>query len=423
MRPPYTIALAVLALVGALATPDAQRSDAFAESRDHAAIAYTDGPLDNPVETLDAALASGARALAFDPVSGYLPAVLEAFGLPVASQMLVFSDTSLQADLIDVGTPRALYFDDRVYVGWVRGAGALEVAVHDARQGAVLYQLPQVEGAVPRFTRDEQCLQCHMTWDTYAVPGLLMHSTAPRANEMEYATGFATDHRSPFVQRWGGWFVTGDHGGAVHMGNVPTAPGDLGRLALDDPRATLASVDGLFDADGFLSPYSDVVALLVLGHQAQASTLLTRVGWEARVAEAAGATAPTARVEAAARDLVDYLLFADEAPLPGPVTGTSGFAEWFEGVGPRDAAGRSLRDLDLDTRLLAWRCSYMVYAPAFDALPPTASDAVYARLWAVLSDAAPDSRTDLPPEERQAIVEILRDTKPALPAYFAGPLS
>src|SRR5690606_33373350 len=127
-------------------------------------------------------------------------------------------------------------------------------------------------------------------------------------------------------------------------------------------------------------------------------------------------------VLAAARDLVDYLLFADEAPLPGPVAGASGFAEVFAAAGPRDARGRSLRDLDLQSRLLTYRCSYMIYTPAFDALPATARDAVYARLWAVLSGAAPDSRVQLPADERQAIVEILRDTRDGLPAYFFEPI-
>ena len=422
MRPQRAIGLFVAVLAGTLASVGAQRSDAFPESRDHAAIGYTAGPLANRVETLNAELVSGARTLAFDPASGYLLAALEALGLSVESQVLVFSDTSLQADRIDVGNPRALYFDDSVYVGWVRGADTLEVAVHDARQGAVFYQLPQAAGAALRFERDEECLTCHLTWDTFAVPGLLMHSTAPRASEMEYATGFPTDHRSPFVQRWGGWFVTGDHGGAAHMANVPVAPGDLGRLALDDPRAVLETVEGLFDARGFPSLHSDVVALLVLAHQAQASNLITRVGWEARLAEANGANVPTERVRAAARDMVDYLLFADEAPLPGPVTGSSRFAEAFGADAPRDARGRSLRDLDLARRLFTYRCSYMIYTPAFEALPATAHEAVYARLWAVLSGAADDSRAALPADERQAIVEILRDTRDGLPAYFFEPI-
>jgi hypothetical protein len=423
MRPLHALGLAAAVLTASLVGLDAQRGDAFPESRDHAAIGYTAGTLDNRVETLNSELRSGARTLAFDPVSGYLPAILDALGLSTESQVLVFSETSLQADRIHVGNPRAVYFDDTVYVGWVRGAETLEVAVQDPRQGAVFYQLPQASDGPSQFTRDEECLICHLTWDTYAVPGLLMHSTAPRATEMEYATGFPTDHRSPFVQRWGGWFVTGNAGGAVHMGNVPVAPDDLGRLALDDPRAALASVDGLFDTAGFPSLHRDVVALLVLAHQTHATNLMTRVGWEARVAEAAGATEPGERVRAATRDLVDYLLFADEAPLPGAVAGSSRFADVFAAAGPRDTAGRSLRDLNLEDRLLAYRCSYMIYAPAFDALPATAREAVYARLWAVLTGAADDSRTALPADERQAIVEILRDTKAGLPPYFFDPIS
>jgi hypothetical protein len=110
-----------------------------------------------------------------------------------------------------------------------------------------------------------------------------------------------------------------------------------------------------------------------------------------------------------ADELVDYLLFAGEAPLPAPVSGTSGFADEFAARGPADTHGRSLRQLDLKTRLLRYPCSYMIYSDAFAALPPLARDAIYQRLWRVLSQPTPEHR---------AIVEILRDTKPDLPAYF-----
>ena len=61
--------------------------------------------------------------------------------------------------------------------------------------------------------------------------------------------------------------------------------------------------------------------------------LLARVGWETRVAEARGEPdASSAR--AMAGELVDYMLFVDEPPLPGACAGTSTFAERFCGAGP-----------------------------------------------------------------------------------------
>jgi hypothetical protein len=92
----------------------------------------------------------------------------------------------------------------------------------------------------------------------------------------------------------------------------------------------------------------------------------------------------------------------------------------FAARGPRDSRGRSLRDLDLRTRLMRYPCSYLIYSEPFDALPPAAKQAVYARVWAVLSGAVRDGRYDrLTAADRQAVVDILRETKPDLPAYFA----
>jgi hypothetical protein len=119
-------------------------------------------------------------------------------------------------------------------------------------------------------------------------------------------------------------------------------------------------------------------------------------------------------------ELVDYLLFVDEAPLPAGVRGTSGFAAAFAARGPRDPKGRSLRELDLTNRLFRYPCSYLIYSPAFDALPARAKSAVYGRLASVLSGQVPgEPYARLSPADRRAIAEILRATKPGLPAQFA----
>ena len=116
-----------------------------------------------------------------------------------------------------------------------------------------------------------------------------------------------------------------------------------------------------------------------------------------------------------AQDVVDYMLFIEEAPLTGWVKSTSGFASKFASQGPRDGKGRSLRELELEHRLMRYRCSYMIYSPAFDALPGMAKIAVYERMWEILSGAV---KSPLGTEERGAIVAILRATKPGLPSYF-----
>lgn len=416
IRWPIFVAAALsLVICGAVAT--AQRRDAFVASRDHAAIRYSDGPTANAVTALNDRLAAGAETLAFDQSNGYLAAVLSALKVPVESQALVFSQTSFQGALLNMHNPRAVFFNDTVAVGWVRGGDILEVSAFDPTQGVVFYSIEQTKGAAPRFKRDNQCLACHLSWETVGVPGLLLTSMYPLPDDPNaYASGYTTVQGSPLEQRWGGWWVTGDHGGAQHMGNVPVLTPD-NRFRIAKPTQTLKSLEGMFDLKGYPTPYSDVVAQLVLAHQVRMTNLITRNGWEARLAAAAPSADASARVREAAVDLVDYLLFVDEEPLKRPVRGTSGFAERFAGAGPRDAQGRSLREFDLQRRIFKYPCSYMIYSDAFNALPAAAKTAVYDRLAAVLSGRETSPRYKvLSAADKRAVLDILRATKNDLPA-------
>jgi hypothetical protein len=318
--------------------------------------------------------------------------------------MLAFAETSLQASQIRRENPRAVYYNDVASVAWIRGSDLLELATQDAKQGVVLYTLAQSPGASPRFERNDKCLACHLSWDTLAVPGFVLQTVFPRTNDREYADGGFVDHRLPIAERWGGWFVTGKHVPPKHMGNQPT----MQPTRRAGPTQKLATVQGEIDVKGYLTPHSDVAALLVFDHQVHAANLLTRLNWEARAGTGA-------LVDEAATELADYLLFVDEAPIPGKVEGSSGFAEAFAARGPRDAKGRSLRDLKLEGRLMQYPLSYMIYTPAFDALPATARAAVVARLSAVLSgkDVRPNY-AHLTPALRTAVLEILADTRPGL---------
>ena len=281
----------------------AQRRDVFVASRDDAAIRYTATPPTDPVAALNAKLEAGSAALTFDASTGYLKSVLDALNVPVESQALVFSQTSFQAPLINVLNPRAIYFNDTVAVGWVRGGRILEVAAQDPAQGVIFYELEQHESRSPRLVRNNDCLACHLSWDTLGVPGLTVQSMYPIPDEISYANGFTTIHGSPLDQRWGGWYVTGDHGGARHMGNVSVMPADKGKLKIANPTRVLDSVEGLFDLKGYPTPYSDVVAQLVLAHQTLMTNLITRTGWEARLLAAKPSADASARVAEAARDL------------------------------------------------------------------------------------------------------------------------
>jgi hypothetical protein len=403
------IGLAVLACAGAAF---AQGPLAFRSSPDHPAIAYSTAPLADAVTVLNARLEAGTARLTHDPDSGYLPSVLQALRVPKESQIAVFSPTSLQAEMINARNPRAVFFNDSVAVGWVRG-GMIEVAAQDPQLGPVFYQLDQRPDERPRFRRaDRDCLECHRSWETLAVPGLFVLTTFPPTTKNGYATGGVTDQRSALAERWAGWYVTGRPGANRHMGNKPTPS----RADTSGP-VVLDSLAGRFDLKGYPTPYSDIAALLVFEHQAHMTNLLTYLNWESRVA--AAERRGDATVRQAARDLVDYMLFVDEAPLAGKIEGTAGFTQMFSAEGPRDARGRSLRQLDLERRLMRYPCSYMIYSQAFEALPAMAKDAVYRRMWQVLSgEETQKPYTRLSLADRRAIVEILRDTKKGLPDYF-----
>ena len=412
---------------GWLRAQDAQGMDAFFEGRTHPAIAYGVRPSDDAVARLDRGLESGETRLDFEPGSGYLRPLLRALQIDPDTQMAVFSKTSLQSPLITPRNPRTIFFNDSVAVAWPRG-GFIEIAAQDPSQGVAFYMLEQRQTVAPRFRREEKgCLNCHVSYATLNVPGALVRSVAaaPNGESLPFLANATVDHRTPYEDRWAGWFVTGRTAGVRHLGNTTIANAQLATAEATPAVSTLDALDARFDRTGYLSPHSDVAALLVFGHQMHMMNLITRIGWQTRVALAdQGVEGARAAAAALAPEFVDYLLFVDEPRLPAPVQGASGFAERFSALGPRDRRGRSLRELDLQTRLLKYPCSYLIFAPAFDALPNESKNAIYARLSAILSGKVGGERYQrLAATDRQAVFEILRDTKPDFAARVAAGLS
>jgi hypothetical protein len=380
-----------LTVTGAIALADLTR--VFTGSLDHPAIQYSSRPTHDPVAELNKKLAS-EKKLAYEPVHGYLKGLLDALGIPVESQIAVFAKSSFQQHLIHPGNARAIYFNDSVAVGWVRGGRQLEIAAEDPQQGTIFYTLNQTPGAKP--TRRDDCLTCHESYDTLGVPGMLLRSVYAASNGfvLRELGSYNIDHRVPFKQRWGGWFVTGKTDAMSHLGNAAF-------------RAENEAESVEADFKGYLAPGSDMVALMVFDHQMYMTNLLTRVGWETRFAVHENLLTPE-KLDQMAKEVADYMLFVDEARMPSPVEGTSGFQEKFAALGPFDSKGRSLRQFDLKRRMMRYPCSYMIYSAAFDALPGEAKDAIYRRLWSALSSRA----------DRRDVIEILRETKSGLPAYF-----
>ena len=388
-------------LLAAGASPGAQRAGVFDQSMNHPAIKYSTADSNTVVDELNRKIADGSAKLVFDDKTGYLKSILALLKIPVESQVLVYTQTSQQARHITMTNPRAVYFNDEASVGYIRGAGLLEIVAQDANLGSIFYVVHQEPAAAPRFGREQQCLRCHLSWDTLGVPGMSVLSTFPRASDREYANGFFVDHYRQIRERWGGWYVTGTRVPPRHMGNLP--------LILPKPPAAppggRVSLEGQFDLSGYLTPYSDVVALMVLEHQAHFSNLVTRATWEARLGN-------EMRIAEAADTLADYALFVDEAPITeGPIVGSSGFTEVFVLQGKTDSKARSLRELDLKTRLQKYPLSYMIYSPQFQALPEAPKNLVMGRINDVLSGKiAGPKYAHLTPALRTAIREILNAT-------------
>lgn len=406
--------LAAMTFVAAVAV-SAQRHDALPETETdlvrEPAIDYFMKPTSDPVGRLQQEVDRGARTLSFDPDFGYLRSVMNALQLNFDSQLLVYSKTSVQSVRVTPRNPRALYFNDAVTVGYIRGADYLEFAAQDPQQGTIFYTLDQKPGDKPLIQRRDFCLSCHVSRATLEIPGMLVRSivTSPTGNTLPQLGNAVVDHRTAIEERWGGYYVTGTHGSMRHLGNAL-----IEREHPDVPAAAGQNVTSLrerFEVDAYPSPQADIAALLVFDHQMRMMNLLTRAGWEIRVAEARKQdVAGKARVLADA--IADYMLFVDEAPLTSQVVGTTAFATRFASQGPHDSHGRSLRDLALDGRLMRYPCSFMIYSDAFAALPSVVRGAVFARLADVLTDKVHDARfAHLTAADRRAVLEILRQTK------------
>lgn len=389
------------------------------------------------------ALESG-EATAIDQSSeqDFLQDLLRRLDVPVESQVLVFSKTSLQKSLIDPDHPRALYFSDDFYVGWVQG-GLVEVIAHDPVRGPLFYVVEREPSRTkPRITASEDCLSCHEGSRTRNVPGVLVRSLYidPSGQPIHAAGSFLTDHSSPLDERWGGWYVTGQHGSLRHMGNTLASwLRDKGRAEIDrEPGANLNTLEGIIDMGPYLRKGSDIVALMVLEHQVGMLNRLTEAGYYFRrsfevssklypeitdattLAELSGS--PLSVASSYAEKIVKYMLFCDEAQLPeGGIDGDPDFQDAFQKNSRLSSDGHSLKDFQLNTRLFKNRCSYLLYSAAFQSLHPALKDAVYRRLWSVLEGEDSSGDFDhLGLTERKRIQEILRDTITDFPDLREG---
>jgi hypothetical protein len=418
MRAKYWLAIPIAAVAITAMAQVAVKNQGYIPYSDEP-INYRSENIADAVTQLQKRLDAGQAQLVHDGSRhGYLKSVLRELDIPVSSQTLVFSKTSFQYPRISPRHPRALYFNDDIYIGVVNDGKEIEVVSFDKQQGAMFFILHEQKTEKPRFERAElDCTQCHIAAGTRGVPGVLLRSVVPGASGTPVAgsRAFITDQDSPLAERWGGWYATGEIA-KLTVANAAAAPDATAKTA------TLAPVAETFDPGEYLAPTSDEVALLVLAHQTQMHNLITLTNYRTRIAVHEGKdTAGVLRaIEKPAESLLRYLLFSNEAPLPGldgnKVIASSAFAREFAARGPFDSKRRSLREFDLSTRTFRYPLSYLVYSDDFDTLPEPAKGYVYDRLLEILSGEDDDEDFKrLSAADRRAILEILLETKPGLP--------
>lgn len=350
----------------------------------------------------------------------FLSSLLEALNIPITSQIMVFSASSLQSEIINPRNPRSLYFNEDTYLGWVPG-GLVEIIAADPEMGPMFYVYDRLQpgGPVPGVQRSTKCMNCHAGNATRRLPGLIAESllVSQAGSSLETYRRDVQGHQIPLEDRFGGWHLTGDHHLSSHKANVmglaqnrkiektPVPPGQFSDLGLH------------------LLPTSDILPHLIHEHQ---------IGFENRLVYAIytlrqlkhenrgllGAAAK-AEIEERAQEMARYIMFADEAKFPSRgITGDPAYAQDFLRDRKLTEAGLSLKDFDMRTRMFKHRCSYMLYTDTWKQAPKELKERIYYHMALYLRDQPDAHHAHLAPAERMAVRGILKETMNDLPAWW-----
>jgi hypothetical protein len=284
--------------------------------------------------------------------------LLDQLHVPVTSQLLVFSGTASQGAKVRSGNPRALYFNDEVYIGVVP-EGFVEMIGVDPEFGPVWYSIEKVvRGVAPEAQRDTSCFGCHGS--SSGVPSMFTRFVLPNeAGGRDDFLDSTEGHHAAFATRFAGYHVT-SVAPLSHTKEGLITLRHAGKVAIKHIK-----VGERYDPSLHLTRTSDIVAHLLHAHQVGFVNLAAEINTYARDGRLRSPDVgkPDPEVLSAMVDkLVRYMLFADEAPLPeGGVTGHPDYLRDFASNRRPCKVGPSLKDLDLRTRMFKYRCSYMIY--------------------------------------------------------------
>lgn len=403
-------------------------------------IEYSKRQGSNAITELQLRLRDGSVKLDYQPKVGYLPSLLKELKVPVHSQTLVFSKTSLQRNKIAPKTPRALYFNDDIYIGYCRHGDVLEISVADPELGTEFYTLSQDQAKPELVRHTESCLVCHGASATHGLPGHLIRSVYSDDDGTPLLSlgSHRVDTTTPWEKRFGGWYVSGKHGERSHLGNLIVRNAKTPEEIDNAQGQNVTDLSERFDSSPYLSPHSDLVAHLVLTHQAHVHNLIAKASIETQSAlyeekelnrelgeEGRKWESTRRRIRSHASDLVKAIFFCEEAELPADLSGCSEFVNEFPKSGIKDSKGRSLKEIQASGRLMKYPCSYLVYTKSFEQLPKEAKQEVFRQMKSILksgeyrSEDSPNGYSgsiieapQLSVDDRRAIEEILAETLP-----------
>ena len=378
---------------------------------------YWERPPQDAVTAALAKIQSGELKVDTSSDRAFVASLLGALKVPVSSQLLVYSATSMQSGIINPRNPRALYFNDEIYVGFVPG-GLVEIMGVDPELGGVFYIFDKPQpGQLPRTDRSTRCFNCHAGSATMRIPGLLAESVAPIISGASYENYRRDEqgHQIPLADRFGGWHVTSAKPFGETKANI------FARSDGSGVKIVKVKPGEMWDIEKHLLPSSDILPHLIHEHQIGFDNQVIHAAYLAREIGDKGRTPTLAddkRLNEKATALVRYILFTDEAKLPpSGIAGDEKYAADFLSNKKASGTGLSLKDLDLKTRMFKHRCSYMLYTPQWQKLPAMIKNRVYAGMKLALS-GKDRNYAYLSAQERLAIVSILRETLPDLPANW-----
>ncbi|MFC5457450.1 hypothetical protein [Prosthecobacter fluviatilis] len=350
----------------------------------------------------------------------FLTSLLQALDIPVSSQIMVFSASSLQSEIINPRNPRALYFNEDTYLGWVPG-GLVEIIAADPEMGPMFYVFDRLRpgGPVPRVTRSTKCMNCHAGNATRRLPGLIAESllVSRAGSSLETYRRDVQGHQIPLEDRFGGWHLTGQHNIANHKANVMGIP-NAGKNEI-----TPVNPGQFSDLSLHLLPTSDILPNLTNEHQMGFENRLVYAIYTVRQLKSEGkgmlGAAAKEEIEERAQELARYITFADEAKFPAKgMVGDPAYVQDFLRDRKVSKAGLSLKDLDLKTRMFKHRCSYMLYTDTWKHAPKELKERVYYHMALYLREQPDAQHAHIPPAERAAIRSILKDTLTDLPVWW-----